>query len=173
LQRNGRRGRQGFIGFSLGPAHWEGCGWPFLLFGVIKLNEGEVLERCLVREWGLPRHAFVDFRKAHLVKPADWDYRKDVVLTASGLAKMQRHFGLEEGAEKEPMVFEGVVVRWNWRNSRMVEVRDDDGQKRIVRVRNAMLWRPDRQGQFMRIKFFRDGDQWRQTGRSPRYPGIW
>ncbi|MDB4683951.1 hypothetical protein OAE99_00795, partial [bacterium] len=62
---------------------------------------------------------------------------------------------------------------WNWRNARMVEVMDDKGTKRIVRVRNASLWRPDRQGQFMRMKFFKDGDVYRQTGRSPRYPGVW
>ena len=28
----------------------------------------------------------------------------------------------------------------------MVEVMDDKGAKRVVRVRNALLWRPDRQG---------------------------
>ena len=36
----------------------------------------------------------------------------------------------------------------------MVEVMDGNGAKRIVRVRNALLWRPDKQGQFMRMKFF-------------------
>jgi hypothetical protein len=140
---------------------------------VIELNQGEVLERLLVREWGLPRPAFVAFRREHLVKPDDWYYQKDVVITAAGLAKMQRHFGLEEAAEKMPVTIEGDVVRWGWRNSRMVEVMDDKGTKRIVRVRNASLWRPDRQGQFMRMKFFKDGDVYRQTGRSPRYPGVW
>jgi len=40
-------------------------------------------------------------------------------------------------------------------------------------VNNALKWRPDRQGKFMRIKFLKDGDQWRQVGRAPRYPGIW
>ena len=55
----------------------------------------------------------------------------------------------------------------------MVEVAGDDGVKRVVRVRDAKMWRPDRQGRLMRIKFFEDGDMYRQTGRSPRYPGIW
>ncbi len=55
----------------------------------------------------------------------------------------------------------------------MVEVMDDNGAKRVVRVRNALLWRPDRQGQFMRIKFFKDDGVYRQTVRSPRYPGVW
>ena len=140
---------------------------------MIKLNDGEVLERLLVREWGLPRTAFVAFRRAHLAKPVDWEWRKDVVITASGLAKLQRHFGLDEGAEENPALMEGDVVKWDWRNARMVEVMDDKGTKRIVRVRNASLWRPDRQGQFMRMKFFKDGDVYRQTGRSPRYPGVW
>ena len=89
------------------------------------------------------------------------------------MAKLQRHFGLEEAAEKAPVTIEGAVVRWDWRNSRMVEVMDDKGTKRIVRVRNALMWRPDRKGQFMRMKFFKDGDVYRQTGRSPRYPGVW
>ena len=131
------------------------------------------MERLLVREWGLPRPAFVAFRRAHLVKPADWDYRKDVVITASGLAKMQRHFNLEDGLETAPVTIEGAVVKWDWKNSRMVEVMDSKGTKWVVRVRNALLWRPDRQGQFMRMKFFKDGDVYRQTGRSPRYPGVW
>ena len=131
------------------------------------------MERLLVREWGLPRPALVTYRRQHLVKPGDWYYQKDVVITATGLAKMQRHFGLEEREEKAPVTMEGDVVRWDWRNSRMVEVMDDNGARRIVRVRNALLWRPNRQGQFMRIKFFKDGDVYRQAGRSPRYPGIW
>ena len=131
------------------------------------------MERLLVREWGLPRPAFVAFRRSHLVKPVDWYYQKDVVITAAGLAKLQRHFGLSEGTETAPVTMEGDVVKWDWRNSRMVEVMDGKGTKRIVRVRNALLWRPDRQGQFMRMKFFKDGDVYRQTGRSPRYPGVW
>ena len=131
------------------------------------------MERLLVREWGLPRPAFVAFSRAHLVKPVDWYYQKDVVITAAGLAKMQRHFGLAESAETAPVTMEGDVVKWDWRNARMVEVMDGNGAKRIVRVRNALLWRPDKQGQFMRMKFFKDGDVYRQTGRSPRYPGVW
>ena len=112
------------------------------------------MERLLVREWGMPRPAFVAFRRAHLVKPDDWYYQKDVVITATGLAKLQRHFGLDEGGEENPATMEGDVVKWDWRNARMVEVMDGNGAKRIVRVRNALLWRPDRQGQFMRMKFF-------------------
>ena len=131
------------------------------------------MERLLVREWGLPRPALVAYRRQHLVKPDHWFYQKDVVITAAGLAKMQRHFGLEEGLEKAPVTMEGDVVKWDWKNSRMVEVIDDKGAKRTVRVRNALLWRPDRQGKFMRLKFFKDGDVYRQAGRSPRYPGIW
>jgi len=121
----------------------------------------------------MPRPALVAYRRQHLVKPDDWYYQKDVVITASGLAKLRRHFGLAEGAETAPVTMEGDVVKWDWRNARMVEVMDGQGRKRVVRVRNALLWRPDRQGQFMRIKFFKDGDVYRQTGRSPRYPGIW
>ena len=131
------------------------------------------MERLLVREWGMPRPAFVAFRREHLVKPDDWYYQKDVVITAAGLAKLQRHFGLEEGVETAPVTMEGDVVKWNWKNTRMVEVTDGKGAKRVVRVRDASLWRPDRQGQFMRMKFFKDGDVYRQTGRSPRYPGVW
>ena len=126
-----------------------------------------------MREWGLPRPALVAYRRQHLVKPDHWFYQKDVVITAAGLAKMQRHFNLEEGLEKAPVTIEGAVVKWDWKNSRMVEVMDSKGTKWGVRVRNALLWRPDRQGQFMRMKFFKDGDGYRQTGRSPRYPGIW
>ena len=131
------------------------------------------MERWLVKEWGLPRPALVDYRRKHLVKPDDWFYQKDVVITATGLAKLQRHFGLEEAKEESPDVLEGEVTEWGWRNTRMVEVLDGLGARRVVRVRDAKMWRPDRQGNRMRIKFFRDGDQWRQTGRSPRYPGVW
>ena len=131
------------------------------------------MERLLVKEWGMPRPALVACRRQHLVKPDDWYYQKDVVITATGLAKLQRHFGLSEGAETAPVTMEGDVVKWNWRNARMVEVMDSKGTKRIVRVRNALLWRPDRRGQFMRMRFFKDGDVYRQTGRSPRYPGVW
>ena len=131
------------------------------------------MERLLVREWGLPRPAFVAFRREHLAKPDDWEWRKAVVITASGLAKLQRHFGLDEGGEENPATMEGDVAKGDWRNARMVEVMDGKGTKRGGRVRNALLWRPDRQGQFMRIKFFKDGDVYRQAGRSPRYPGIW
>ena len=140
---------------------------------MIEVNEGEVRERHLPAAWGLARGQIVAARKAHLTPKIDWFYNRDVIIRQSGICKLQRHFGLDEGAEESPAVMEGDVVKWDWRNSRMVEVMDSKGQKRIVRVRNAMLWRPDRQGQFMRIKFFKEGDVYRQTGRSPRYPGIW
>ena len=140
---------------------------------MVQLKEGEVLERLLPADWGLPRAALTAYRKAHLAKPEDWRYERQVILSASGAAKMRQHFGLDDAPVEEPVIKEGFVVRWDWRNSRMVEVRDDAGAKYIVRVNNAMKWRPDRQGNFLRIKFHRDGDQWRQTGRAPRYPGIW
>ena len=140
---------------------------------MVEVREGEVRERFLPAAWGLARGQIVAARKAHLTPKEDWYYHRDVIIRPSGVAKLQRHFGLEEGEEQTPAVMEGAVVKWDCRNSRMVEVMDDGGRKRIVRVRNALLWRPDRQGQFMRIKFFRDGDVYRQTGRSPRYPGIW
>ncbi len=141
--------------------------------GVIEVKEGEVRERHLPTTWGLNRSLIVEARKAHLTPKVDWRYEREVIVRPSGLVKLQRHFGLDEGAEESPAVMEGDVVKWDWRNSRMVEVMDGKGTKRIVRVRNALLWRPDRRGQFMRMKFFKDGDVYRQTGRSPRYPGVW
>ena len=140
---------------------------------MIEVRDGEVRERHLPAAWGLARGQIVAARKAHLIPKEDWRYERDVIIRPSGLAKLQRHFGLDEGAEESPALMEGDVVKWDWRNARMVEVMDGRGRKRIVRVRNALLWRPDREGNFMRIKFFRDGDVYRQTGRSPRYPGIW
>ena len=140
---------------------------------MIEVRDGEVRERHLPAAWGLARGQIVAARKAHLTPKDDWRYERDVIIRPSGLVKLQRHFGLEEGTEESPAVMEGQVVKWDWRNARMVEVMDGRGQKRIVRVRNALLWRPDREGNFMRIKFFRDGDVYRQTGRSPRYPGVW
>jgi len=140
---------------------------------MVQLKEGEVLERLLPADWGLPRTALTEYRKAHLAKPDDWRYERQVILTASGAAKMRQHFGLEDVTVEEPVIKEGFVTRWNWKNSRMVEVKGEDGNTYIVRVNNAMKWRPDRQGNFLHIKFFRDGDQWRQMGRAPRYPGIW
>ncbi len=97
-------------------------------------------------DWGLPRTALTAYRKAHLAKPEDWRYERQVILSASGAAKMRQHFGLDDAPVEAPVIKEGFVVRWDWRNSRMVEVRDDDGVKYIVRVNNAMKWRPDRQG---------------------------
>ena len=69
------------------------------------------MERLLVREWGMPRPALVAYRRQHLVKPDDWFYQKDVGITATGLAKLQRHCGLEQTAEKAPVTMEGAVVR--------------------------------------------------------------
>jgi len=100
----------------------------------------------LPADWGLPRTALTAYRKAHLAKPEDWRYERQVILSASGAAKMRQHFGLDDAPVEAPVIKEGFVVRWDWRNSRMVEVRDDDGVKYIVRVNNAMKWRPDRQG---------------------------
>ena len=137
-----------------------------------QLKQGEALERLLVGDWGWPRPVMVEYRREHLVKSDDWRYEREVILTPTGLAKMQRHFGLAETVNV-PAIVEGCVVRWDWKNSRMVEVKGDDGQNYRVRVNNALKWRPDRKGKFMRIKFLKDGDQWRQVGRSPRYPGIW
>ena len=97
-------------------------------------------------DWELPRTALTAYRKAHLAKPEDWRYERQVILSASGAAKMRQHFGLDDAPVEAPVIKEGFVVRWDWRNSRMVEVRDDDGVKYIVRVNNAMKWRPDRQG---------------------------
>ena len=125
---------------------------------MIEVRDGEVRERHLPAAWGLARGQIVAARKAHLTPKDDWRYERDVIIRPGGLAKLQRHFGLEEAAEKAPGTMEGAVVRWDWRNSRMIEVMDGKGIKRIVRVRNALLWRPDRQGQFMRIKFFKEGD---------------
>ena len=85
---------------------------------------------------------------------------------------MQRHFGIAETVNV-PVIVEGCVIRWDYLNSRIVEVKSDAGQNYRVSVNNALKWRPDRQGKFMRIKFLKDGDQWRQVGRAPRYPGIW
>ena len=104
-----------------------------------------MLERLLPADWGLPRTALTAYRKAHLAKPEDWRYERQVILSASGAAKMRQHFGLDDAPVEAPVIKEGFVVRWDWRNSRMVEVRDDDGVKYIVRVNNAMKWRPDRQ----------------------------
>ena len=140
---------------------------------MIEVRDGEVRERHLPAAWGLARGQIVAARKAHLTPKDDWYYHRDVYIRPSGISKLQRHFGLEEDAESSPAVMEGQVVKWDWRNARMVEVMDGKGAKRIVRVRNALLWRPDREGNFMRIKFFKDGDVYRQTGRSPRYPGVW
>ncbi len=140
---------------------------------MIEVKVGEVRERHLPSAWGLARGQIVAARKAHLTPKVDWRYERDVIIHATGLAKLQRHFGLEEGTEDSPAVMEGDVVRWDWLNPRMVQVIDPKGTKRVVRVRNALLWRPDRRGNFMRIKFIKDGDVYRQTGRSPRYPGIW
>ena len=140
---------------------------------MIEVNEGEVRERHLPAAWGLARGQIVAARKAHLIPKVDWRYERDVIIHPKGLVKLQKHFGLAEDEVESPALMVGDVVRWDWRNPRMVEVMDDKGAKRIVRVRNALMWRPDRRGQFMKIQFFKDGDVYRQTGRSPRYPGVW
>ena len=140
---------------------------------MIEVKEGEIRERHLPAAWGLARGQIVAARKAHLIPKVDWRYERDVIIHPKGLVKLQRHFGLAEDEVESPALMVGDVVRWDWRNPRMVEVMDDKGTKRIVRVRNALMWRPDRRGQFMKIQYFKDGDVYRQTGRSPRYPGVW
>ncbi len=142
------------------------------IYGVKKLKTGEYLEKLLVGDWGLPRSVLKEFRDVHLVKPQDFRLEREVILTEVGLAKMRRHFNIKETAVV-PLVMTGCVTRWDWRNSRMVEVKGDDGGTYRVRVNNALKWRPDKEGKYMRIKFQRDGDQYRQMGRSPRFPGIW
>ena len=149
------------------------AGWSPINLGMVQLEDGEVKERLLPKKWGLPRQCLTKFRKDNLVKPKDWRYEREVILTSVGLAKMRKHFHLDDNESDNPVIREGFVTRWNWRNSRMVEVKGDDGHVYIVRVNNALKWRPDRKGNFMRIKFHRDGEQWRHCGRSPRYPGIW
>ena len=99
-----------------------------------QLKQGEALERLLVGDWGLPRQVMVECRREHLVKSDDWRYEREVILTSTGLAKMQRHFGLAETVHV-PAIVEGCVVRWDWKNSRMVEVKGDDGQNYRVRVK--------------------------------------
>ena len=66
---------------------------------MIEVDEGEVRERHLSAAWGLPRRQIVAARKARLAK-VDWRYERDVIIRPSGLAKLQRHFGLDEGAEE-------------------------------------------------------------------------
>ena len=142
------------------------------IYSVKNIRPGEYLEKLLVGEWGLSRKVLKRFRDKHLVNPEHWRSERVVILTPAGLTKMRQHFKIEE-TTVVPLVMTGSVTRWDWRNSKMVEVRGDDGVTYRVRVQNALKWRPDRQGKFMRIKFQRDGDQYRQMGRSPRYPGIW
>lgn len=142
------------------------------IYSVKKMRPGEYLEKLLVGEWGLSRKVLKRFRDKHLVNPEHWRLEREVILTPAGLIKMRQHFKIEE-TTVVPLVMTGCVTRWDWRNSKMVEVKGDNGGTYRVRVQNALKWRPDRQGKFMRIKFQRDGDQYRQMGRSPRYPGIW
>lgn len=143
-----------------------------IIYSLKKLNPGEYLEKLLVSDWGLPRDVLKQFRKSHLVKPTDFRLEREIILTPVGLAKMREHFEIQE-TTVVPLVMAGCVTRWSWRNSKMVEVKGDDGVTYRVRVQNALKWRPDREGNFMRIKFQKDGDQYRQMGRSPRYPGNW
>ena len=51
---------------------------------MVQLKEGEVLERLLPADWGLPRTALTAYRKAHLAKPEDWRYERQVILIAKG-----------------------------------------------------------------------------------------
>ena len=69
---------------------------------MVQLKEGEVLERLLPADWGLPRTALTAYRKAHLAKPEDWRYERQVILSASGAAKMRQHFGLDDAPVEEP-----------------------------------------------------------------------
>ena len=104
---------------------------------MVQLEDGEVKERLLPKKWGLPRQCLTKFRKDNLVKPHDWRYEREVILTSVGLAKMRKHFHLDDNESDNPVIREGFVTRWNWRNSRMVEVKGDDGHVYIVRVNNA------------------------------------
>ena len=76
-----------------------------------QLKPGEALERLLVGDWGLPRPVMVEYRREHLVKSDDWRYEREVILTPTGLAKMQRYFGLAETVNV-PAIVEGCVVRF-------------------------------------------------------------
>lgn len=137
----------------------------------MKLDSGERIERVLSAETGLSRQDLTAYRREKLVKGIDWRYEKEVILTEEGYGKVRRDLLGEDSTEPagDQAVRVGRVTKWDFRNSRMVEV---DG-KYLVRVRNAALWRPDSNGNQMLISYVISGDRMYHVGKSPRYPGKW
>jgi len=138
---------------------------------VINLQPGERIERVLSAETGLSRQDLTLFRKNNLKRGGDWRYDREVILTQEGWSKVRRVLLGEdpEIKESDPSVLEGQVTKWNFRNPRIVEV----DNKFLVRVKNATLWRPDRSGVPMVLRYVTSGDRRYQVGKVPRYPGKW
>ena len=138
---------------------------------MLELGQGERIERVLSGETGLSRQDLTAYRREKLVKGEDWRYDKEVILTEQGYGKVRRDLLGEDLVEPagDQRVRDGQVTKWDFRNSRMVEV---DG-KYLVRVRNAALWRPDSKGNRMSISYVVSGDRMYHVGKSPRYPGKW
>ena len=138
---------------------------------MINLQPGERIERVLSAETGLSRQDLTLFRKGRLQRGDDWRYDREVILTQAGWSKVRRELLGEDPGDKEadPPFLEGQVTKWNFRNTRMVEV---DGRI-LVRVKNAALWRPDRDGVRMVLRYVVSGDRCYQVGKAPRYPGKW
>ncbi len=138
---------------------------------MINLQPGERIERVLSAETGLSRQDLTMFRKDRLRKGEDWRYDREVILTQAGWSKVRRELlGEDPGVKEADTPFlEGLVTKWDFRNSRMVDVEG----RILVRVKNAALWRPDRAGNRMTLRYVKSGDRHYQVGKVPRYPGKW
>jgi hypothetical protein len=123
--------------------------------------EGEIVERVLAAEIGLPHKRIAAWRKDHLDKGLDWRYEREVILTANGKAKVEGFF--QVGKVVSPGVQMGIVGRFNFRNPKLVLL--EDGVT-TIRVRDNKNFRLG-----MSIKYRKEGEHLVLVGRCPRWPG--
>jgi hypothetical protein len=120
----------------------------------------QIRETEVVKRWGVPKEALVDFRNISLVEGRDWERlpqgRKPlntcpVVFTEDGLKAVMSKFGLiaESGEIAVPAskpteeISEATVVRVGYPNKRIMLVSLPDGKRVFCNVFDSTPFKPE------------------------------
>lgn len=129
------------------------------------LAPGEIVERELAAEIGLPHKKIAAWRKENLDRSTDWRYEREVILTAPGKAKVEGFFQVGKIPVRTPDVMTATVHKRTMvvRNPRLLIL--DNGVELLVR--DNKNFRPG-----MPVKYKKDrSGRWVLEGRCPRWPG--
>lgn len=120
----------------------------------------QIRETEVVKRWGVPKEALIDFRNVSLVEGKDWERlpqgRKPlntcpVIYTDDGLKAVMTNFGLIDStggiaapaAKPDESVFEAVVVRVGYPNRRIMLVSLPDGKRVFCNVFDSTPFKAD------------------------------